>query len=336
MRNKGLVFVVTALLAVVLTFALAFVALDSPPMIARLIRHTFTVPDFDPDFEPDRIAEFMDSSQVRPIGYTCLTIVVLLIVLGFIAEKSGLSSAGAILFFLPTVGYFARHMFFLAGLGVLRALWLPFWRDLMKLGDIVYVPHIIVALPLAHAGLRRLAVFPAFLMIGLGFFLFVSAVQAWLYAKLRGRGTVDFWLYRFSRHPQYLGWILWSYGLMLFASQVGVMRADNPGAGLPWVISSLIIICAALAEEVKMQRERGEEYAAYRRATPFMFPLPKSISALIAAPLRLVLKKDRPENRKDLFVTFAVYLSIMMILSAPFLLLDIPGRGGWILWPRVR
>ena len=98
------------------------------------------------------------------------------------------------------------------------------------------------------------------------------------------------------------------------------------------MISSLIIVCVALGEEIKMHRERGEEYAAYRRRVPFMLPLPKPVCAAITAPLRVLLKKDRPENGKELVVTFVVYLAIVMLLSLPFVLLGFPGRRGWAYW----
>lgn len=173
----------------------------------------------------------------------------------------------------------------------------------------------------------------ACLAIGLGLLTFLLGTLAWFYAKFQRKGTVDFWLYRFSRHPQYLGWIVWSYGLMLLAIQAPIpFGGENPGASLPWMISSLVIVCVALGEEIKMGRERGGEYAAYRASAPFMFPLPKFISEVITAPIRLLLKKDRPENRKELLVTFVVYLAILVLLSLPFLLLDIPGYVGWGGW----
>lgn len=294
----------------------------------RSIRENFDVPDIHPVIEPELVDEFMRSNHVRLIGYSCLAVVILLIVVGFTTEKKGLSSAGAIVFFLSTFGYFAGYMFFLAGLGLLRALWLPFWGNLLKLGDITLLPYMILVYLFAIIGVdvRRTI---ACLAIGLGLLTFLLGTLAWFYDKFQKKGTVDFWLYRFSRHPQYLGWIVWSYGLMLLAVQAPIpFGGENPGASLPWLISSLVIVCVALGEETKMGRERGGEYAVYRASTPFMLPLPKFISEVITAPIRLLLKKDRPENGKELLVTFVVYLAILVLLSLPFLLLDIPGYVG--------
>ena len=332
MKNKILTSVVLTLLAIVFTVALTFVTIEAPRVLNGFIRENSDVPDIHPVIEPELVEEFMRANHVRLIGYSCLAVVILLIVVGFITEKKGLSSAGAIVFFLPTFGYFAGYMFFLAGLGLLRALWLPFWGNLLKLGDITLLPYMILVYLFAIIGVdvRRTI---ACLAIGLGLLTFLLGTLAWFYAKFQRKGTVDFWLYRFSRHPQYLGWIVWSYGLMLLAIQAPIpFGGENPGASLPWLISSLVIVCVALGEEIKMSRERSGEYATYRASAPFMFPLPKFISEVITAPIRLLLKKDRPENRKELLVTFVVYLATLVLSSLPSLLLDIPGYVGWGGW----
>jgi protein-S-isoprenylcysteine O-methyltransferase Ste14 len=226
-------------------------------------------------------------------------------------------------------------MFFLAGLGILRALWLPFWGNLMKLGDIAMVPYMILTYPFA---LLRVDIRPylAYLAIGLGLLVFLLGTLAWFYTKMQRKGTVDIWLYRFSRHPQYLGWILWSYGLMLLAAQAPIpLGGENPGASLPWLISTLVIVGVALGEEIRMGRERGEEYEAYRASAPFMLPLPRIVSTIFTTPLRILLKKDRPESRKELLATLAIYTTILVLLSLPFVLLDWPSIYGWADWPRV-
>jgi protein-S-isoprenylcysteine O-methyltransferase Ste14 len=327
--NRVLPSIVLILLVIVVTVALTFVTIEAPRAFTRVIDRNFDVPDIHPVIEPGLVDEFMRSNHVRLIGYTCLTVVILLIVAGFVTDKGGLSSAGAIVLFLPTFGYFAGYMFFLAGLGILRALWLPFWGNLMKLGDIAYLPYMIAVYPFALIGVR-IGIYLAFLLIGLGLFVFLLGTLAWFYAVLQRREMADFWLYRFSRHPQYLGWIVWSYGLMLLASQALIpFGGENPGASLPWVVSSLVIVCVALGEEIKMGRELGGEYAAYRASASFMFHLPRFVSEVITAPIRLLLKKDRPENGKELLVTFVVYLAILVLLSLPFLLLDIPWHVAW-------
>jgi protein-S-isoprenylcysteine O-methyltransferase Ste14 len=280
------------------------------------------------------IDRFMTSKRVRVVGCACFALVVLLALMGLIAEKRGLAFLGSVGLVLPIYAYFVLHMSFLAGLGVLTAVWGPFWGDLIRLGDVAYVPYMILVYPLSLAGMDvRQSL--AGLFISLGLLIFVLGVFAWFYARFEKKRTADFWIYGFTRHPQYLGWIVWSYGLMLRVA----MRRDtalgqaNPGASLPWVISTLIIMCIALSEEIHMRRQRDEEYERYSSCAPFMVPLPGFLSRAISAPLRLVLGRQRPETGWDLVWTFAVYLGIAALLSLPFLALDWPTGGSWVNWP---
>ena len=280
------------------------------------------------------IDQFMASKHVRAIGYACVALLVLLALVGLVAGKRELASLGSIGFILPIYAYFVMHMSFLAGLQVLTALWLPFWGDLVKVGDIAYLPYMALVYPFSLMGidLRR---FLAGTFASLGLLIFVLGVLAWFYARFQKKGTADFWIYRFTRHPQYLGWIIMSYGLMLRVSQRQdtLLQDTNPGASLPWVLSTLIIVGIALSEEIRMRRLHGAEYERYSSQAPFMLPLPRFLSRVISAPFRLVLRKDRPEGGWDLVLAFAIYLALIALLSLPFVLLGWPSGGGWMDWP---
>ena len=224
-------------------------------------------------------------------------------------------------------------MSFLAGLGILTALWAPFWGDLVKLGDIAYLPYMILVYPFSLIGMD-IRKFLAGFIASLGLLIFILGVLAWFYARFKQKNTADFWIYRFTRHPQYLGWILWSYGLMLRVAHRHdtALQDSNPGASLSWVISTLLIICVALSEEIHMRQEYSQEYAQYSSQAPFMFPLPGFLSRTIGTPFRLILRKDRIETRLDLLWTFVIYLAAIMLLSLPFVILAWP-PGGWMNWP---
>lgn len=279
------------------------------------------------------IDQFMTSNHIRVIGYTCVALMILLAFAGLITEKRGLASLGSIGFILPIYAYFMLHMSFLAGLGVLTALWTPFWGDLVKLGDIAYLPYMVLVYPFTLVGLdiRRLL---AGLFITLGLLIFILGVLAWFYARFQKKETADFWIYRFTRHPQYLGWILWSYGLMLRVALRNdtALQGSNPGASLPWVISTLIILCVALSEEMRMDKEHRQAYEQYRTQAPFLLPLPGYFARIVSAPFRLILRKDQPTSRWDLIWTFVIYLAVIMLLSLPFVFLDYP-TNGWMNWP---
>jgi len=280
------------------------------------------------------IDQFMSSRHIRAIGYGCFVIMIALAAAGLITHKKGLASLGSLGFILTIYAYFVIHMSFLAGLGILSALWLPLWGNVINLGDIAYLPYMILVYPFSMAGIDiRLTL--AGLLISLGLLIFVLGILAWFYARFQSKGTADFWIYRFTRHPQYLGWIVWSYGLMLRASfSRGIaLHNTNPGASLPWVLSTLIIVCIALSEENRMARERGSEYEHYRASAPFMLPLPRLLSQAITAPFRLIIKKDRPTSGRDLLWTFIIYLGVIVVLSLPFVLFGFPPGGSWSDWP---
>lgn len=275
---------------------------------------------------------FVRSHRVQLIGGACLALILVLALVGLLVQKGGLPVLGSGALFLTTYAHFVIHMSFLAGLRVLTAVWRPFWGSWVKLGDVVYVPYMILVYPLSLLGVdARMDV--AYLPFRLGLVLFCLGTVAWFYARFRRQGTADFWVYRFSRHPQYLGWIVWSYGLLLRGAQSDLpFGQPNVGASLPWLISTMILVCVALGEEIKMSRRYGHEYDAYRERTPFLFPLPRGISRAISAPLRFLLGKERPESGRELVLVFVLYSALLALLSLPFALLNWP-RGGWGAWP---
>jgi len=306
------------LLAIVFTLALSFATLELPGMLNNVLRGYF--PDI--YWEPESIEALMN--YARPIGYACLVIVLALIVVGFMTERGRLSSVGSFAFFLPAFGYFAASMFFLTGIGILRVMWLPFWDSsptLLELGDVSYLPYWTIMFLLGLLGLGEEQLFGAGntmanLAIGLGLLVFCAGTFTWLYGKMQNRKIVDFWIYKYSRHPQYLGFILWSYGVMLLTTLAPIpFGGAQPKPSFPWLISTILIVCVALSEEITMIRQADEAYLAYRGKAPFMLPFPVFLSKILAAPNRLLLRKEFPENGKEVLHTFLIYCAILVSLS---------------------
>jgi protein-S-isoprenylcysteine O-methyltransferase Ste14 len=322
------------LLAFVFTVALTFATIELPRILAMLFIRAGWIPDVNPGMQPEIVEELMRIA--RPIGIACLAAVIGLIIVGFITKRKNLSSLGAFIFFLPTFGYFAGSMFFLAGLGILRITWIPFWEfNLVNLGDIAYLPYMILVYPFSHMGLD-LRMPLALAATGLGFFIFLLGTIAWFYGKAEKRETVTFWIYKYTRHPQYLGYIIWSYGVMLQASLAGISwGGSNPGASLPWLISTLIVVCIALSEEINMSKMDAVAYLKYKDSAPFMLPVPKFVSSLATAPIRILFGKKQPENRKEIIGTFLAYCLIFIALSLPFVLLNWPLDHQWWKWPLI-
>jgi protein-S-isoprenylcysteine O-methyltransferase Ste14 len=87
----------------------------------------------------------------------------------------------------------------------------------------------------------------SFLLMAAGLLTFFMAVLAWIFGKMKRKEIIDFWIYRFSRHPQYLGFLLWSYGVMLLATFTPFPRGGYfPEPSFPWLVSALIVFCGCL------------------------------------------------------------------------------------------
>jgi len=80
----------------------------------------------------------------------------------------------------------------------------------------------------------------------------------------------------------------------------------------------LSAIGAAIHKENKMIAEIGENYRCYREQTPFIVPIPRKLKNLILIPTRLVLKKDWPENNRELLLVLIIYGIIVIAFSLPF------------------
>ncbi|UCE14006.1 MAG: hypothetical protein JSV04_02220 [Candidatus Heimdallarchaeota archaeon] len=263
-----------------------------------------------------------------PIGYLCFIMTLLLILLGLILKRYHISLFGAYILYLPLFGAFSFAMSAVfAGIGVIQIIWLPFFHfapDFLNAGAIILFPlylqrsGVFEEIPLAPSLIGALLGVTLLLMvlsIFLGLFIFVFGVITWLYGKFQGKAVIDFWIYRFSRHPQYLGLILFNYGLLLFPLFFPFLTVPFPT--LPWVLLTLIIIGMAITEENTLLRECTEEYTHWRTRTPFLIPLPKGIISVILWPTRLLLRKEWPERNKEILVILLFYGLLLISLSLP-------------------
>lgn len=318
---RGSALSISILLSVLFAVALLYATLEIPMVTHKLLLEFF--PDY--WWPPSGVIE-----SLRPFGYISFAITLILMITGFVTKWLKLATLGSIVMFLPTFGYFASTMLFLAGIGVLRALWFPLLDlspKILRLGDVVYLPYIFLSFLVAPTawvigGSPADMTIPLSLMIMmLGIAVFLLGTVTWFYGKFTGLNVIDFWIYRHSRHPQYLGFLLWSYGLFSLATLFGAPKGGYvPPPSLPWLISALTIIGVALHEENIMAKKHGEDYVRYRNNTSFMLPLPKQLSALIMAPARALLKKNRPENGKEVALITIVYGILLVLLSLPSIL----------------
>jgi len=309
-RTRWVELVLACTLSIIFTISLFYLTFEIPRFLDEILRQYF------PDVFYDIEAREGILGMLRPVGYSAMAITIALVALGFAIRRGSMAFLGSLALYIPTFGYFAFAMFFLAGLGVLRVLWLPILDlspSILTLGCIAYVP----LLPLLST--------PYIYVVGMaitfaGLLVFSLGVATWLYGRFRGCEIVDFWMYRYSRHPQYLGYILWSYGLLVFISFKSYVRgAFTTPPSTIWLISTMIVVGIALLEELEMARKLGEKYEEYRRRTPFMIPLPKPLYRIVAWPMRKIVR-EYPTNAKDVLAIVALYTAILIALSYAILL----------------
>jgi hypothetical protein len=309
-------------LAVIFTIALTFAAVELPRVLDSFVDTNFRTPDIDShagELNMLKTEMFIQHYHIREIGYACFFLILIFIITGFVTHRSGLASTGAIALFLPVFGHFAMTMFFLSGLGILYSAWMPFLDisyEVLRLGSIIYFPYKLLLDILSVLGISARNQLP-FIIGGIGFFIFIMGTTAWFYSRIKGKNIADFWIYRFSRHPQYLGWIIWSFGIILMPGNNMKKTWDVPNT-LPWLISTMIIIGVAWLEEIKLKKECPVEYDTYCRQAPFLFPIPHFLKKIVTFPAKLLIKKENPANKKEVAGMVLVYTVILLILSPLF------------------
>lgn len=74
-------------------------------------------------------------------------------------------------------------------------------------------------------------------------------------------------VYTYSRHPQYLGFILMTFGLLVHWATIPLL--------VMWPLLVYQYYRLAKREEAEMVEEFGAEYIAYRERVPMFLPIPK-------------------------------------------------------------
>ncbi|MEM2940424.1 MAG: hypothetical protein QW304_02610 [Thermoproteota archaeon] len=319
------------ILSAVFSLSLLYSTLELPSILNRFMLEFF--PDY--GFAWEEAEQFINA--VRPLSYFCLAATMTLIMLGFTLNKSKLSFLGSLTLFLPTFSYFAFTMFFLAGIGILRIIWLPFIElfpgasfyektyaasSFLELGDIVYLPYDAVRFlftttinEFAYSNGLDKILFQA--IISVGATLFFASCATWFYTRFQGSGFAHLFIYKYSRHPQYLSFLIWSYGLLIYDKYVFTPPRGGYFAPPPllWLISAFLLIGIALQEENFMVKKYGKEYDNYRFKTPFMLPLPKSIGEVLKSPLKLLFNKNYPEKKREILTVLTIYFLIILAAS---------------------
>lgn len=317
MKKSKLIYHFTVIvLAVLFTISLFYITLELHNLLNKILKPVF----------PGTSIGITYSPVFNIIGSICLYIIIMIIILGFIVKRLILSKIGSFFLFLPTFAHFFMGMFLLMGLQVLQIILLPLDSsefNILTLGSIIKLPYIIMDYLASFSSYGELVItYFCYGIIISGLIVFTFGVLAWLQGVITRNEIVNFSIYKYSRHPQFLGYLLWSYGiylLTLIPPRGPIVRgARFFEYTFIWFLSALIIIGIALFEEIMMSNKFPEEYAEYRKRTSFLIPLPKFIKTLFTYPMRLLFKKDLPENRREI-ITLLIYYGIIIIVISLFL-----------------
>ncbi len=324
-RENAFNLIFALILAIIFTIGLIFATFGIPTIVNEFLRKY--IPDFGLiPLESDIYYKF------KLYGYISLSILLLLIIAGIILGKTRLLTTSSIVVNLSFFGYFAFAMFVFAGIGVLRVIWYPLVSlspQLMRLGDAtltpILLPIIIMKCFINHINYHWLIHFSQSMwflasigLMAIGGFIMFLGIFTFLYGKFIKCEIIDFWIYKFIRHPQYLGFIIYSYGFLLTVIWIPYPRGGYyPPPTLPWLISFLLIIASALIEEINLKKQFGEKYIKYMEKTSFMMPLPCILKELISLPLKLIFGKNYPERKIEVLVIVAIYFILMILASIP-------------------
>ena len=249
-----------------------------------------------------------------------LIIMIILVVLGLFIKRFKLSFVSSVTLLLPIFGYLSISMTWLSGLSALLMLWLPIaenYPEILHLGDCVFFPVYMTI----YGGWQFL--FPVLIML-IGIFLFFLGVLSWIRGESSKYEYVSFLIYRYSRHPQYLGYSMATYGMLIL---IGFRPGLENWFSVPtlfWLLSTICIIGVAIHEENTLLAMDNPDYRKWRDHTAFMIPFPRFISNLFLIPLKVILKKSWPENDREIVIAQSIYFVLFSILSIPIVVLFCP------------
>jgi protein-S-isoprenylcysteine O-methyltransferase Ste14 len=268
-------------------------------------------------------------------GDLILILILITAVKGITRKRYYASVLSAVVYFTPTLFVFVTRMtilftgleilvfliaYIFSGLGIEG----DFLLWLFGSGQVLFVPYWIAITAYASEGGRIWANIEQIRDVYGGIFIVVGllvlflGVAAWLNSKYQGRRLVDSGIYRLTRHPQYLGYILWSYGMLILSTYNQAPWSTPTAITLNWLVSSLILVGIALVEEINLRSDKGLNYIKYADRVSFMFPLPRWVRRIVSAPFRSIWGSDFPENLKMVFVTLVL---VFFVISLPDLIL---------------
>jgi len=179
------------------------------------------------------------------------------------------------------------HIIFASILLVVYLAWYPIAKYIPN-GRQIIDGLIVFSRPISYI----LQIAPIFLLVGLA--IYIVSLCDLIYFTYKGEKLVKHGLYKFIRHPQYLGIILWTLGATILAERWFCYIA--------WATLAYTYILLAEYEEKVLETSLGEVYINYEKKTFFMIPLP------IPRPRRTI---------RILSYTILYIIALGILLNAP-------------------
>jgi protein-S-isoprenylcysteine O-methyltransferase Ste14 len=147
------------------------------------------------------------------------------------------------------------------------------------------------------------------ILFAIGIGLSGYALREMVIRRKEGGGLVTSGPYRWVRHPQHLGILLFLLPFAItFKFRSGFTTGIRPGDILSWTLMAFLLLAVADWEESRLLKEFGEQYSQYSQNTPFIIPLKIPISISLPS----CLEKGKPIRYIIAFLIFWAMISVVL------------------------
>ena len=155
--------------------------------------------------------------------------------------------------------------------------------------------------------------------------LFLTGMCIFLYALLemtrqiaKGSGLVTTGPYKWIRHPQHLGILLFLLSFTLYLQDYSEFNTGiRPGDILSWSLMTFLLIAVADWEDSRLIKKFGDAYLTYHKKTPFLLPV---VERILPSTNIQALSPGRPLRY---ILAFVIYWILMCVVLFGFLHSDL-------------
>lgn len=153
---------------------------------------------------------------------------------------------------------------------------LSVWKGIMSVPLITYLTFFFQNPKILSIDFYFLFQTPGIYFIIFGFWLFVYSL---IFQLTHRKQLIRTGPYKYMRHPQYLAFILMTFGMTLIVFQTDPVVEYNPFhlSGyiiifLIWVIEASIYIILGKIEDIALKAKYGDKFLEYRNSVAFIIP----------------------------------------------------------------